>query len=375
MKNTSKILVLVLAMALILGMVPMVGAQDGIERVCLITDTGRVNDGTFNQYAYEGMLLGEDELDLEITYIETIAETDYENNINTCIENGYEAIITVGFLMNDATIVAAEANPDIYFIGVDQNAEGATENFAGLVFREDQAGFLAGALAALVAEEVGGDTIGGVYGIDVPAVKKFRNGFENGARYINPDINVLGSYSDSFVDRSGGAATAEQMIGEGAVVIFGAGGQTGSGGIVAAAEQGVYVIGVDQDEYFTTFDSGNTPGAEYLISSAIKRVDLGVFTLLEILAEGEEFPGGTNFVMEAAEEGVGLAEKHDSDVSDEIYEQVAEIGELLASGELETGVDPNTGDMLDADAEATEEAGDAEGEGSEEDAEGEDDED
>jgi basic membrane lipoprotein Med (substrate-binding protein (PBP1-ABC) superfamily) len=358
MKNVRKLVLASFVLALIFSVAPAVLAQDGIETVCLVTDTGQIDDGTFNQYAHEGATAVVEDYDLEYTFIETQATTDYEANINTCVDEGFDVIITVGFLIGDATWEAAVANPDVFFIGVDQFVgdrtdddgnvtEEAPANFVGIQFREDQAGFMAGALAALMTES---DVIAGVYGVEIPPVKKFRNGFEQGALYINPDITLLGVYIDDFVAPDRGASAAEQFIGEGADVIFGAGGQTGSGGIVAAAQQGVYVIGVDQDEYLTTFGNGETPGAEYLISSATKGVKEGVYDMVAALAEGDTdgFPGGGVYIMDAELNGIGLAEPHDADVPEEILAQVDEIFVMLAEGDIDTGVDPVTGDLLEA---------------------------
>lgn len=341
----------------LLGLVALLGAafvapaaaQDAlIESVCLVTDVGRVNDGTFNQYAYEGMLAAAEDFDLEVTFIETQAQTDYEANLATCIDEGYDAVITVGFLIADATLAAAQANPDVFFIGVDQFVpEGSPENYVGVQFREDEAGFLVGAMAALMTQS---GTIAGVYGIDIPPVVKFRNGFEQGARFINPDINVLGVYIDSFTARDRGASAAEQFIGEGADVIFGAGGPTGSGAIAFAASAGALVIGVDQDEYFTTFQGGEAAGAENIITSAIKRVDQSVYLSLEALVNGdlETFGGGGTRVLSAANDGVGFAPSHDADVPEEVIEQVTAILEGLKDGSIQTGVDPITGELLES---------------------------
>jgi basic membrane lipoprotein Med (substrate-binding protein (PBP1-ABC) superfamily) len=351
MRKSILLLVLLSAIALVLsacgGATPEAteaAAEGGITSVCLVTDVGRVNDGTFNQYAYEGMMRAVEEFGLESTFIETQAQTDYATNINTCINDGYDAIVTVGFLIADATLAAAEANPDVYFIGVDQFFEAPPENLVGIQYREDQAGFMAGALAALMSQS---GTVAGVYGIDIPPVVKFRNGFEQGARYINPDINVLGTYIDSFTAPDRGASAAEQFIGEGADVIFGAGGPTGSGGIKRAAEEGVWVIGVDQDEYYTTFGSGSTPGAEYLISSAMKRVDLGVYNMIKALVEGEGWAGGGLYILEIANDGIALAPPHDAPVPQEVLDRLEEIRAGLEDGSIETGVDPVTGELLD----------------------------
>lgn len=355
-------------------------AQMNIESVCLVTDIGRVNDGTFNEYAYNGMVQAAEDFDLDSTYIETQSETDYEKNIATCVESGYDIIVTVGFLIADATKAAAEANPDVYFIGIDQFVTEGPTNYVGIQFREDQSGFLVGVMAALVANEVGADTIAGVYGIDVPAVKRFRNGYEQGALLVNPDwevgVNILGNYEDSFIDPAAGASTARQYIGEGAAVIFGAGGPTGSGAIAEAAKSGVFVIGVDQDEYFTTFGEGETEGAEFLITSAMKRVDVGVYSMVEALVNGDmdAFPGGEIFILDVANGGITFAPSHDAEVSEEIIATVTSI-QTLMSGDLEaiaeidmatleglglsdeqiamlqageTGVDPVTGDLMEA---------------------------
>lgn len=371
-----------LLIAAALMMVTVSQAQDPIESVCLVTDVGRVNDGTFNEFAYNGLLEAIEDFDLDDPQIiETQAETDYFDNIGACVENGADAVVTVGFLIQDATAEVALANPDIFFIGIDQDASGLAEpptNYVGVQFREDQSGFLVGALAALVANEFESSTIAGVYGIDVPAVRRFRNGYEQGALYVNPEweigTNILGTYNNSFSDQALGVSNAEQFIGEGASVIFGAGGPLGSAAIAAAAGQGVYVIGVDQDEYLTTFGEGEVEGAEFLISSAIKRVDQGVYLMLAALAEGDfdAFPGGENFLLDAAVEGVGFAPQNDAEsIPAEIYEELETILDALIAGDISTGVDPVSGDVMDMmddmeedmdedmdDMEATEEAGD-----------------
>jgi basic membrane protein A and related proteins len=322
-------------------------AQDEIATVCLVTDLGRVNDGTFNQYAYEGMVRAAEDFGLDTTYIETQAQTDYATNIGTCVDEGNDIIVTVGFLIADGTAAAAAANPDILFIGVDQFVVEPLPNYVGLQFREDQGGFLAGAIAAMMTES---GVVAGVYGIDIPPVVKFRNGFEQGVAYINEqmgtEVTALGVYIDDFVAPDRGAAAAEQFIGEGADVIFGAGGPTGSGGIAFAASEGAYVIGVDQDEYFTTFGAGETEGADRIISSAVKRVDNGVYQMIEAAVNGEPFPESGMFVLSVENEGIGFAPAHDSDVPEEVTAMMEEILAGLIDGSIETGVDPVTGALL-----------------------------
>lgn len=355
MKNSRKVMILFVLLAMVMSLVPAVSAQDGAESVCLVTDVGRVNDGTFNQFAFEGAVAVTDDFELDFEFIETVSEADYETNLQTCIDDGADVIVTIGFLMTDATAVAAEANPDIFFIGVDQFLMGGPSNFTSAVFAEDQAGFVAGVLAALVASADGEEVIAGIYGLQVvPAVAKFRNGYEQGAQLIRPDwevgTNILGTYADSFVDLAQGASLANQFIGEGAYVIFGAGGQTGSAGIAEAASQGVYVIGVDQDEYNTTFAGGETEGAEFIISSAMKRVDLAVYDLVALLAEGDyeawDENGGGMILFDAEVDGVDFALAHDSDIPEEFYVVLDGVLTVLEAGCISTNVDPASGELM-----------------------------
>ena len=352
--NLSRKLMLGVCLLVLLMPFAAISAQEPlIESVCLVTDLGRVNDGTFNQYAHEGAELAADEFDLDYDFIETQNQADYAINIQTCLDEGYDAIVTVGFLIGDATHTAAEANPDVYFIGIDQFFAEPLPNLVGILFREDQGGFLAGAMAAMMTES---GIVAGVYGQTVPPVVKFRRGFEQGVAYINEqdgtDVQTVGVYIDSFLAPDRGASAAEQFIGEGADVIFGAGGPTGSGGTTYAAANDVLVIGVDQDEYFSTFGEGETPGAENLITSAVKRVDLGVYNMLTLLGSGEDLPEGSIYVLEAANDGITFAPPHDSEVPDDVTARMEEILAGLADGSIETGVDPNTGALL-SDPEAT----------------------
>ncbi len=168
-------------------------------------------------------------------------------------------LITVGFLLADATAAAAEANPDVSFIGVDQFLPEYPANMAGEQFAEDQSGYVAGVLAGRPHRDRGHRR--GRRPRERASGRQFVNGYTAGAKATNPDINVLSIYNDSFTDPAKGASDASQFIGEGADVIFGAGGPTGSGGVAAAAEQGVWGIGVDLDEYYTHASPAARPPA------------------------------------------------------------------------------------------------------------------
>lgn len=311
-------------------------------KIGLVTDVGRVNDRSFNQSAWEGVLQACNELGLEegedCRFIETQDPADYGDNIQQFIDGGFNLIVSVGFALGEATATAASENPDILFIGVDQFQMEALPNLAGLVFNEDQSGFLAGALAAQLSTT---GKIASVLGTDlVPPVVAFGQGFEFGAQYINPEIEVISTYHPggldiAFVDPEWGANTARQALDQGADVIFGAGGTTGNGALqeVAGAEGAgtdVFCIGVDTDQWETL------PAAHgCLVSSAMKLITPGVVDLAMMANEGN-FPSGNFFG------GAGLAPFHDFEdtVPQEIKDQLNEIDAALKDGSLETGYNP-----------------------------------
>jgi basic membrane protein A len=303
------------------------------KKVGLVTDVGKVDDKTFNQFAYEGMVRAAEELHLKHTFIETMQPTDYERNIQQLIDENFGMLITVGFMLGDATEKMARRYPEIRFAIVDYAYDPPLPNVIGLVFAEDQAGFLAGAIAAMLSKT---GIIGFVGGKEIPPVIRYRKGYEAGARYIREDIRVLTVHIDSFSDPARGKMAAESQIAEGADVIFGAGGPTGSGGIKAAHERGVFCIGVDKDEYYTTFGGGPAP---YLVTSAMKRVDQAVYQAIVAYAKGT-FRGGV-YLGTAANGGIGYAPYHDAEdrVPDAVKQRMEEIFQGLADGSLTTGVE------------------------------------
>jgi len=312
-------------------------------RVGLVTDGGTVDDGSLNQSAYQGLQRAAEEFDLDFNVIETVQAGDFETNIATFINAGYDLIVTVGPLLGETTRAMAETYPDVSFVAVDVAYEAAPDNLAGLTFREDQMGFLAGALAGLISKS---KTVGVVAGLDTTATRRLRSGYENGVLHVCPECIVLALAIDSSTDPARGRTAALSQIGEGADVIFGVGGPTGSGALLGATQQGVWAIGVDQDAYFTAFEEGTASSADKLLSSAVKRADNAVYSVIKEAVLGGLSTGARLF--DASSAGVGLAPFHDAEsaVSDEIKEKLAEVLRMLASGELDTGVDPVSGEQL-----------------------------
>ncbi len=317
------------------GSLPSDCADEAVVCVGLVTDTGKVDDKSFNQSAWEGLqAAAAANSDMKIEFIETIAAADYGNNIDSFASRSADVIVTVGFGLGEATGIAADANPGIKFIGVDQFQGEVRDNVTGIIFPEDQAGFMAGALAGLMTTS---NTVGAVLGTDlVPPVVAFKEGFENGAKFVNPDVTLISTYhpgglDTAFGDPAWGADTARQAINNGADVIFGAGGATGNGALTEVAkEAGAFCIGVDTDQWETV------PEAQpCLITSAMKLIDKGVTELVAQAADGSITAG--NFIGD-----VGLASYHDfdSEVPDDVKATVDQITADLLSGTMETGYNP-----------------------------------
>jgi basic membrane protein A len=309
-------------------------ASPDVLCVGLVTDVGEIDDKSFNQSAWEGVQQAEAELAATVKFVETKDAKDYGPNIALFADQGYDVIVTVGFALGQATTEAAAQYPDVKFIGVDQFQAEAIPNVAGLIFSEDKAGFLAGALAARMSQS---GTIAAVLGTDlVPPVVAFKEGYEAGAAYVNPDINVISTYHPggldvAFTDPEWGATTAKQAIDQGADVVFGAGGKTGNGALIeTAGNESVYCIGVDTDQWETVPEAHPC-----LISSAMKLITPAVFGLIQSAQEGS-FPAG-NFVGE-----VGLAPFHDFDstIPQEVKDELATIDAGLKDGSIETGYNP-----------------------------------
>lgn len=314
-------------------------------RVGLVTDVGHIDDGTFNQYAYEGLRRAATELGLEYTYIETVRPEDHEVNLLILIEEQCGLIITVGNGLGKVVERVAKEHPDVDFVTVDFVVQPPLSNVLSLVFAEDQAGFLAGALAGCITRS---NIVGVVAGETVPPVLRFRKGFARGARYVNPKVRVLSEHVESFNDPDKGRSIALSFVERGADVIFGAGGRTGSGAIRGAAEAGAWVIGVDQDEWFTTFERGRAPGSDRLVSSAIKRVDIAVENAVRDWAAGR-FKGKSNWLGSLRNGGVGLAPFHAAEnvVSQEIRARLNEVTIRLRDGALQTRIGPAGEDQLE----------------------------
>jgi basic membrane protein A len=305
-------------------------------KACEVSDTGGIDDKGFNQNAYDGLKKAETDLSAEIAFLESQADTDYARNINTFIDQGCDLIVTVGFLLGDATQAAAEANPDQKFAIVDFAYDPAIPNVLGLVFDTKSASMLAGYLAAGMSQS---GTVGTFGGIQIGPVTDFMDGYVAGVNYYNEqkgtDVQVLGwdpaagegSFTGDFEDQDKGRQTAEALMQEGADVIFPVAGPVGLGAMAAVQDQGsATYIGVDVDQSISVPEF-----ADIMISSVLKRIDNAVFSAVE-QAKAGAFESNL-YVGTLNNEGVGLAPYRD-DVPQALQDEIAALQQALIGGDV-----------------------------------------
>jgi basic membrane protein A and related proteins len=306
------------------------GAPGSDIQVGLVTDIGGLNDRGFNSLANQGLEQAAEEFGVEIRVLESQSDADYIPNLSTLAEEGFDLIVSVGFLMGEATHTAAEEFPETNFAIIDfaYGGEGCEEanscelpNLQGLLFKEQETGYLAGYLAGLVTES---NTVSSVGGLKIPPVDRFIAGFQKGAADANPDVQTLNGYSQDFVDQAKCKEVALDQIANGSDVVFQVAGGCGLGALDGAQERDVWGIGVDADQAFL---------GDHVLTSALKRVDVAVFSTIESVVN-DAFAGGGVRSFGLAEDGVGLGEFSPNAPQEAVDETMAQA-ELVIAGEVE----------------------------------------
>lgn len=288
-------------------------------KVGMVTDIGGVNDGSFNQSSWEGLQRASEELGIEVKYLESKTDADYTPNIETFVDDEYDLIISVGYMLADATRQAAESYPDQKFAIID-DASIDLPNVACLMFEQAQASYLVGLVAGMATES---NKVGFVIGMANDTMNQFGYGYLAGVLDANPDAVILQNNANSFGDTAAGKTAAVSMITEGADVLFHAAGATGLGVIEACKENNVYAIGVDSDQ--------SPLAPENMLTSAMKRVDNACFDVSKSVLDGA-FESGAK-VYDLSSEGVDISPT-DTLLSDEIKAAVAEAKEKIIAGEI-----------------------------------------
>jgi basic membrane protein A len=297
-------------------------------RVGLVTDIGGLDDRSFNFLANQGLTRAEEELGAQGRVVISRANADYVPNLSSLAQQDYDLVIGVGFLMAEAIETVANRFPDVNFAIIDSaqaDMESAPENVRGLLFKEQEAGYLVGYLAGLYVAEQGGanPAISSVGGLKIPPVDRYIAGYQAGAEAANPGIQTFNAYSQDFVDQAKCKEIALNQISRGSSVVFQVAGQCGLGALNAAQEQNVGGIGVDADQGFL---------GDHVLTSALKKVDVAVFTTIQQVQDGS-FAGGEDTVFDVASGAVGLGEVSSS-VSGDIISQVNDVQDQIAAGEI-----------------------------------------
>jgi basic membrane protein A len=301
-------------------------------KVGLVTDTGGLNDRSFNALAYKGLKQAKADVGADIRVLISKANSDYVPNLSSLARQKYDLIVANGFLMAAATEKVANAFPNVQFAIIDYSQaemKSKPKNVHGLLFKEQEGGYLVGYLAGLYVKEKGGtQVVSTVGGQKIPPVDHYIAGFQAGAKKANPQVKTLNAYVQVFDDPAKGKELGLNQIADGSQVIFQVAGQSGLGALDAAKEKGARGIGVDADQLYL---------GDQMLTSALKRVDNAVFQTAKDVQSGQ-FKAGADSVFDLKSGGVGLGSM--SPDAEKYKAEVQKVQQQIAAGEI-TNI-PNT---------------------------------
>jgi basic membrane protein A len=339
----SVLLVVLMAMTMMVG---CAGAGGANFKVGMVTDAGTIDDKSFNQGTWEGVVKAAKELKIESNYLKPAGttEADYLKEIGNLYDAGFKLIVAPGFKFETAIFQAQTKYADAKFVIIDGSPHAGDynvvveKNTVSIFFAEEQSGFLAGVATALQLKE--GD-LGFIGGMEIPAVQKFNWGFQQGVAYANTNMgtnmtikaeNVI--YQGSFDNVAAGQQLAAQMYDKGVKAIFAAAGGVGIGAINeaktrASAGQAVWVIGVDVDQYS---EGIYADGKSAILTSAMKRIDQAAYDMVMAEKDGK-FPGGQILTFNAKNNGVSIPAENPN-LDDEVEKQVAQVFKDIQDGKI-----------------------------------------
>jgi basic membrane protein A and related proteins len=294
-------------------------------KVGLVTDIGGLNDRSFNALANKGLMDAEKSLGIEGRVLISKSNADYVPNLTTLAQQKYDLVIAVGFLMGDATEKVAGKFPNVKFAIIDSSAAGMKSkptNVEGLLFSEQEAGYLVGYLSGLYAKDNNVTTVGSVGGQKIPPVDHYIAGFQAGAKKADPSIKTLNGYSQDFVDQAKCKEIALDQISKGSKVEFQVAGQCGLGVLDAAKEKSIQGIGVDADQAYL---------GPQVFTSALKKVDVAVVNAIKGVQE-DKYTGGQDVINSVKTGGIGYGKLNDA--ASKYADQVKKVQDQIASGEI-----------------------------------------
>ena len=300
------------------------GSEAKKVKVGLVTDVGGLNDRSFNQAANEGLKRAQSQLGIDTRVLISKSNADYVPNLSTLARQGYDLIVANGYLMAEAVNTVATKFPQAKLAIIDYSQadmKNKPKNVQGLLFKEQQAGYLVGYLAGLYAKDNGG-SISTVGGQKIPPVDHYIAGFRAGAKASNPNVKTLNGYSQSFDDQAKCKEIALDQIAKGSKLVFQVAGQCGLGALDATKDKGVQAIGVDSDQSYL---------GPQIITSALKKVDEAVYNAAKETQDGT-FKPGTDVLATVENGGVGVG-KYNS-VGQKYAAQVKAVQDKIAAGQI-----------------------------------------
>ena len=309
--------------------------------VAMVTDVGGIDDKSFNQSAWKGIQDFGAANKLEkgdggFDYLQSNDDTDYTPNLNKLVQRDFDLIFGVGYIIEDAINEIAGQRTDTMFAIIDGEVD--LPNVASVLFKDHEAGYLAGVAAGLMTES---NKIGFVGGMEIPVIERFEAGFVAGVAAVNEKVKVDVQYTGAFDKAEQGKATANLMYSSGVDIIFHAAGGTGNGVFAEAkerkkadADENIWVIGVDSDQY----EEGQVGDDNITLTSALKRVDKSVEDLSE-LAKADKFPGGETVIYGIADELVELADSRGA-IPDDVMAKVEDYMKQIADGDIVVPEEP-----------------------------------
>ena len=297
---------------------------DGADKitVAMVSDVAGINDQSYNQSAWEGLERAKKELGIEIKYLESKQDSDYATNVETLADEEVDLIIGVGSKLSDTIKEAAKNYPDQKFAIIDETYDEIPSNVKSVLFESEQASYLVGLIAGKMSET---KNVGFIGGLDIPVINTFKYGYMAGVKAADANCEIQAQYANSFNDQAKGKAITNQMISKGADVVFTAAGDVGTGSMEAIKEANKYGIGVDRDQ------SDLAP--QNILTSAIKRVDVGMSETVKELVEGK-FQGGTSTTYGLEQNGIGIADTTSNLVPQDVLDFVNEKIEELKAGKI-----------------------------------------
>lgn len=295
--------------------------------VGIVLGAGSINDQSFNQSTWEGLQKAKKDFGIKVKYLESKQESDYTQNIETLVDENTDLIIGVGYQLKDAIQKSAEHYPDNNFAILDETYENIPSNVVPVIFKEQEAAYLTGIIAAKMTET---NNVGFIGGLPSPGVIKYHYGYKYGVESTNKDVKVHEQYANTFTDQAKGKAIAKQMYASNVDIILAAAGDSGTGAIEAAKENNKYAIGVDRDQSDLAKDN--------VITSALKKLNVASYDLAKMLAEGN-FKGGTEKVYGLKENAVGIPENTKDHVPQDIIDYVNKEAEKIKNGEIKVPAD------------------------------------